>query len=67
MGSHSLQGPVVPLYAVVMRVHLGEVCEPCADDWISLYMSSGVSRDFIEYDVVDPPDCDECEGGSEDD
>jgi hypothetical protein len=26
-----------------------------------------VSRDFIEYDVVDPPDCDECEGGSEDD
>jgi hypothetical protein len=67
MGRYSLQGSVIPLYAVIMRIHLGEVCEPCADDWIHLYMSSGVSRDFIEYDVVDPPDCDECEGELQDD
>ena len=48
------------------KVHLGEVCEPCADEWIGLYMSGGVSRDFILYDVVDPPDCEECEGEFDD-
>ena len=65
MGRSSLQGPVVPLYAVVM-IHLGKVCEPCADDWIHIYMSAGVSKDLIEYDVVDPLDCDECEGELDD-
>ena len=49
------------------NIHLGEICEPCADDWIHLYMSSGASIDLLEYDVVDPPDCDECEGELQDD
>ena len=49
------------------NIHLGEVCEPCADQWVGLYMSAGVSRDFILYDVVDPPDCEDCEGEFEDD
>jgi len=75
MGSLSLQGLSVPLYAVIRKarrsvvddIHLGEVCEPCADQWVGLYMSAGVSRDFILYDVVDPPDCEDCEGEFEDD
>jgi len=44
-----------------MTVDIGNVCEDCANAWAQTYLRM---KTDITYNVVDPPDCEECEGDS---
>jgi len=48
---------------IVVDINLGNVCFNCALNWINIYTkSSQVELKDINYQVVPPKNCEECEG-----
>ena len=53
------------------KIDLGNVCDSCAIDWIKMYTNlyatnkSNVEFQDINYNLVVPKDCEECDGEAE--
>jgi hypothetical protein len=52
--------------SLMAKIELGNVCDSCAIDWLKIYINnSKIESQDINYNLVTPKECEECDGEAE--